>query len=236
LRKRARLSGRNILVVLGIAGTVAAAACAGPASREDPAARDRPRQNLLLPNLDDDNGDGLPDASAAPLAAGADDDMLQIRVFPGRRLPEGSVIRVEIAEPWTRFARAFILRPTPEGPRFQPPPADASAGKVRKEGAVIGVEAADFPAPDRPPTLEVKVSFETRTGRPLHDERILCAVAPFLLSSCLDPADSVQVVKTKGTERFVRDLGPLVEAAGARLEIIEDPSLPEHDIWIQDAV
>ncbi len=236
LRKRICPSGRNILLVLGIAGSVAAAACTEPASRENPAARNRPQQDLLVPNIDDDNGDGLPDVNAAPLAAGADDDMLQIRVFPVRKLPEGAVIRVEIAEPWTRFARAFIRGPSPEGLRFLPPPVDASIAEVKKEGAVIGIEAADFPAPDRPPTIEVKVRFETREGRSLHDETILCAVAPFLLSSCLDPADRVQVVKTKGTEQFVRDLGPLVEAAGAKLETIEDPSIPEHDIWIQDAV
>jgi hypothetical protein len=50
------------------------------------------------------------------------------------------------------------------------------------------------------------------------------------------PADSVHVVKTGITERFVSDLAPLVKAAGAELKVFDDTALPDHDIWIQDAV
>jgi protein-arginine deiminase len=107
---------------------------------------------------------------------------------------------------------------------------------VQEGGVVIGVETSDFPASDRPSPVEVKVVFETREGRPLYEEKLSCHVAPFLLSSCLDPAERVQVVKTPATEQFVRDLEPLVKAAGAEIEIVEDGSIPEHDIWIQDAV
>ena len=146
------------------------------------------------------------------------------------------MVRAEIAEPWTRFVRVFIRMPSPDGSRFVAPSVEVNPAEVRKKGVVIAVEAADFPASDRPPTIEVKVMFETREGRPLHEEKILCRVAPFLLSSCLDPAEQVQVVRTKGTEQFVRNLEPLVEAAGAELEIVDDASIPEHDIWIQDAV
>jgi protein-arginine deiminase len=189
-----------------------------------------------MPNVDDDNGDGIPDVNAAPLAAGTDDDMLQIRVFPERKLPQGATVRTEIAEPWTRFARAFIRLPSPDGSRFVLPPVEVDRAEVRKRGVVIGIETADFPSPDRLPTIEVKVTFETREGRPLQEEKIPCGVAPFLLSSCLDPAEHVQVVKTKATEQFVRNLEPLVDAAGASLEIVEGVSIPEHDIWMQDAV
>jgi len=215
---------------------IAAAACSGPSSREERASQDRPRPPILIPNIDDDNGDGVPDVSAAPLAAGADDDVLQVRVVPPRRLPQRVSVRVEIAEPWARFARAFILQSSPDGSRFVIPPVEVDGSEARKRGVAIGIEAADFAASDRPPTLEVKVAFETREGRPLHEEKILCSVAPFLLSPCLDPAKEVQVVRTKETEQFVLNLEPLVEAAGARLEIVADTSIPEHDIWIQDAV
>jgi protein-arginine deiminase len=235
LREKRILSGRNIIVALCITGMIAAA-CMGRSSREDLAEKDRLRPNILIPNIDDDNGDGIPDVNAAPLAAGTDDDMLQVRVFPEGKLPQGASVRAEIVEPWTLFARAFILQPSSAGSRFVLPPVEVDRTEARKKGVVIGVEAADFPAADRPPTIEVKVTFETREGRPLHDERILCGVAPFLLSSCLDPAEYVQVVKTKATEQFVRNLKPLVKAAGASLEIVEGVSIPEHDIWIQDAV
>jgi protein-arginine deiminase len=106
----------------------------------------------------------------------------------------------------------------------------------RKNGIVIGIEAADFPAPDRPPRIEVRVIFETSGGLPLDEIQVVSTVAPFLLASCLEPAERVEVVKTAETEMFVRSLGPLVEAAGAGLEVVDDPLIPKHDIWIQDAV
>jgi len=225
----------NFFVAFFIAGAIAAA-CTDPSSRENNAAPRHPQSKILLPNVDDDNGDGIPDVSGTPLPAGTDEEMLQIQVFPDGKLPQGARVRAEIAEPWTRFARAFIRRPSHDGSRFVPPPDEVKVAEVRKRGVVIGVEAAGFPAPDRPPMIEVKVMFETREGRPLNEEKLLCRVAPFLLSSCLDPAERVQVVRTKGTEQFIRDLEPLVEAAGAELEIVDDASIPEHDIWIQDAV
>jgi len=145
------------------------------------------------------------------------------------------MVRAEIAEPWTRFARVFVRTTSPDGPRFVQGPAEIDRSEARKRGVVIGIEAADFPAHDRPSTIAAVITFETPDGRPISERKILCTVAPFLLSSCLDPAEEVQVVKTKATEEFVRTLQPLVESAGARLETVEGPSLPEHDIWMQDA-
>jgi protein-arginine deiminase len=230
------LSVRNGLVAFCVASAIAAAACADQPSRGTNAGKLLPQPNILIPNIDDDNGDGIPDANAAPLPAGTDDEMLQIRVFADRKLPQGAMVRAEISEPWTRFARAFILVTSPDGSRFVSSPAEMNPADVRKNGVVIGVEAADFPALDRPPSIEIRVLFKTREGRPLYEEMLLCRVAPFLLSSCLDPAEQVQVVRTRATEEFVRGLEPLVRAAGAELEVVEDASIPEHDVWIQDAV
>ncbi|HMA53118.1 MAG TPA: protein-arginine deiminase family protein, partial [Acidobacteriota bacterium] len=235
-RKEHWLSFRSGFAVFSIAGAIALAACSDPLSRASRASQDRSRPLVLIPNIDDDNGDGIPDGSAAPLEAGADDDMLQIRVFPDGELPQGAMVRAGIPGPWTAFARAFVRTDSPAGSRFVAPPVELDPAAARKQGVVIGIEAADFASPDRPPTIEVEITFETREGRPLHEEKLLCRVAPFLLSSCLDPAERVQVVRTKATEGFVRNLEPLVQAAGAGLEIIEDAAIPEHDIWIQDAV
>jgi protein-arginine deiminase len=236
LRKRNFLSFRNIFVAFCIIGAIATAVRTEPLLRKHNAGQHYPKPAILVPNIDDDNGDGIPDVNAPPLVAGSDDEMLQIQVFPDGKLPKGATARAEIAEPWTRFARVFIRLPSPNGSRFVPQSVEVNPAEVRKRGVVIGVEAADFPASDRPPTIEVKVMFETQERRPLHEEKILCGVAPFLLCSCLDPAEQVQVVKTRATGQFVRNLEPLVEAAGAKLEIVEDASIPEHDIWIQDAV
>ena len=234
--KRDFLSVWNALAAFCIVGAIAAAACNDPRSRGHDVAQDRQQPRILIPNIDDDNGDGVPDVNAAPLAAGTDDDMLQIQVFPDKKLPRGAKVRAEIAEPWSRFARALIRMASPGGFRFVPPSVEVDQAEVRKRGVVIGVEAADFPAPDRPSTIEVKVTFETGEGRLLHEEKIPCGVASFLVSCCLDPAERIQVVKTKATDPFIRNLQPLVEAAGAVLEIVDDASIPEHDIWIQDAV
>jgi protein-arginine deiminase len=228
---------RGVLAVACIAGAIAASpACDGPRSRgDDVARRDRPPL-VLIPNIDDDNGDGVPDVSAAPLAVGTDDELLQVSVYADTKLPRGSVVRAEIAEPWTRFARVFVRTASPDGPRFVQTPVEIDRSEARKKGVVIGIEAADFPAHDRPSTIEAIATFETPDGRLIRERKILCTVAPFLLSSCVDPAEEVQVVKTKATEEFVRRLEPLVESAGARLEIVEDASVPGHDIWMQDAV
>lgn len=215
---------------------LAAAACNGPRSSEPESNRAGQSPPVLIPNVDDDDGDGVPDGSAPPLAVALDDDVLQLRVFEGAKLPEGAMIRAEVIEPWTRFARVFLLERTPEGQRYVAPPAEVVRSEARKNGVVIGVEATDFASPDRPPTVEMKVLLSTREGRPLREESLALGVAPFLLSSCLEPPEAVQVVRTEETAPFVLGLGPLVEAAGARLEIFEDPSIPGHDIWMQDAV
>ncbi len=225
-----------LLFALAAAFAVAAAACGGPMSRQDRAGQDARPPYVLIPNVDDDDGDGVPDGSAPPLAVGLDDDVLQVRVFPGAKLPEGAVVRAEIAEPWASSARAFVLTASPDGLRYVPTPVEVDRREFRKKGLVIGLEAADFASPDRPPTIEVKVVFSTREGRTLREDEIVCGVAPFLLSSCLDPAEEVQVVGTKETWPFVRGLEPLVVAAGARLEVVEGAAIPDHDIWMQDAV
>jgi len=122
MRKNDFLSIRNFSVAFFIAGAIAAAACADPSSRENRSAQPHPRSNILLPNIDDDNGDGIPDVNGTPLPAGTDEEMLQIQVFPDGKLPQGARVRAEIAEPWTRFARAFIRMPSPDGFRFVPSP------------------------------------------------------------------------------------------------------------------
>ena len=156
--KRCFPSVRNGLCVFGLAGAIAFAACTDPLSREPRAGQSRTQPHILIPNVDDDNGDGIVDADGTPLPVGADDDMLQIQVFPDGKLSQGATVRAEIAEPWTRFARTFIRRPFPDGSRFIPGPVEVDAADVRKNGVVVGVEASDFPAQDRPPTTPRRIS------------------------------------------------------------------------------
>ena len=132
------LSARNVLVAFVIAGAIAAAACADPPSKGNNGAQSQPRSKILLPNIDDDNGDGIPDVNGAPLPAGTDDEMLQIQVFPDGTLPQGAMVRAEIAEPWTRFARAFIGISSPDGSRFVPPPVEVKPVESRRRGSSSG--------------------------------------------------------------------------------------------------
>ena len=191
--------------------------------------------NLIIPNIDDDNGDGLPDGQA-PIASGmSDEEVLQLRLRPKAPLPEGAVLRIIIEGPWAKFARASVLKPSSGGFQVVQGPIAVDPGEATRNGVTIGVEALDFADAGRPPALNQNVRFETKEGLSICEESVGCTVVPFLLSCCLDSADSVHVVKTKLTERFVADLTPLVGAAGVKLEALEDPALRQHDIWVQDA-
>jgi protein-arginine deiminase len=199
------------------------------------AAQDRRQIGTLIPNIDDDDGDGRPDSGAPVLDPAVEDDLLSVLVKPEASLPEGAGLRVEVAEPWTRFVRIFrsdpagkLLRPLQGRLRLSP-------GDAGPDGVRLAVEAGAFAGPGRPRDIDIVCRFETKDGLPLSRQILACAVAPFLMSSCLDPADAVHVTRTKLTERFANDLGPLVEAAGARLLSFENAALPEHDIWFQDA-
>ena len=198
-------------------------------------AQDSRRANIIIPNVDDNDGDGVPDCNAATLSGAIDDDILRVLINPGCSLPEGAVVRVEIAEPWTRFARAYIRDRSSGAFQLIRGPVRVSPDETKRNGIMIGIEATDFADEGRPPALAMKLHFETKEGRPLHEETVNCTVAPFLVSCCLDPADAVHVVQTELTERFVNDLAPLIKEVGVGLEIFTDASLPTNDIWIQDA-
>jgi protein-arginine deiminase len=191
--------------------------------------------NIILPNVDDDNGDGVCDSMATVPNGMNDGDIRQVLIRPPSVLPHGAVVRAEVAEPWTRFARVFICDNSRDVFKLIQGPLQVSSDEAAENGVTISLEALDFADAGRPPELDVKVRFETKEGRPLHEENFKFTVAPFLVSCCLDPVDCIHVVKTALTQSFVNDLGPAVRAAGAELRIFEDPALPDSDIWMQDA-
>jgi protein-arginine deiminase len=192
--------------------------------------------NIIIPNIDDDNGDGVPDCLGPVLDSEIDNEILRLTVNPTIAVPAGSTFRVEVMEPWTRLARAFTLDSSEGYFKRIKGPVALKSGDVAGNGIVVGVDVSDFADAGRSPSLLVKVLFETKERVVLHEETISCTVAPFLVSSCLDPAEAVHVVRTDITGPFVDSLRPLVKAAGAELRVFEDPALRQHDIWIQDAV
>lgn len=198
-------------------------------------AHDRRVVGTLIPNIDDDDGDGRPDAAAQVLDPSVEDDLLPVLVKPDAVLPEGARLRVEVAEPWARFVRIFGSDPAGKVLRPLQVPLRLSPGDAGPDGVRLAVEASAFAGAGRPWDIDIVCRFETKDGLPISGKTVTCAVVPFLMSCCLDPADAVHIVRTKLTERFVNDLGPLVEEAGARLSSFENAALPEHDIWFQDA-
>ncbi len=221
----------TVLCVCVLAETFA---CRATGEKNAPA-QDLPQARIIIPNVDDDNGDGLADAAAEVKNGTADDEWLQILVKPGAALAEGAVLRVEISEPWDQYARVFLGDSTGSRFRLIQGPTAIKPEEMTRKGVRIAVETSDFADAGRSPSFGLKARFETKDGQPISEETIACTVAPFLVSCCLDPVDSIHVVKTKLTERFVSDLEPLVRVAGAELKIFDDAALPEHDIWIQDA-
>ncbi|MCJ7611724.1 MAG: hypothetical protein MUP19_05610, partial [Candidatus Aminicenantes bacterium] len=159
------------------------------------AQEDRPA-NIIIPNIDDDNGDGIHDCLGPVPSAAIDNEILPLLVKPAIAFPAGSTFRVEIMEPWTRLARTFIRDSPGDDFRLIQGPVAVKSGDEAGDGIVIGVEVSDFAEAGRPPRLLLKVLYETKERVPLHEEMITCSVAPFLVSSCLDPAEAVHVVRT----------------------------------------
>ena len=226
----------GLLLAFGFLGAYGAKATAAAPKADRTEAREDCPANIIIPNIDDDNGDGIPDCSGPPLKGAMDNEILRLNLKPPVAFPSGSTLRVEVLEPWTRFARVFLLDSSRGDFKLIQGPEAVRSGDEAREGINIGVDVSDFADAGRPPRLSLKVLYETKERVPLHEETIACSVAPFLVSSCLEPAEAVHVVKTGPTAPFVIGLRPLVEAAGAELRVFEDPALRQHDIWMQDAV
>lgn len=194
-----------------------------------------PATCVLVPNVDDDNGDGRPDFGAEAVNAVVEDELTEIAVRPDAVLPDGAVLRVVLPSGWASSLRLLRKDPWEMTWRATRNPIPLALDEAR-HGIRLAVEAGDFAGPGRPREFEIGFLFETKGGAVITKTSAACEVAPFVMSCCLDPADVVHVVRTKLTERFVADLAPLVEAAGAKLAAFGNPALPEHDIWFQDAV
>ena len=207
----------------------------GAQSDSQQTAQNHQTKLIIIPNIDDDDGDGLPDFRADVHNGAVDNELLQVHVDSDAVLPEGAVLRAEIPTPWQRFLRIFKLDPSDRMFRPIEHLSRLDVEDAARNGVELAIEASAFAGPGRSAEIEIGLRFETKTGDLISRKVIKCSVAPFMMSSCLEPVDAVHVVITKLTESFVKDLKPLVEATGAKLLAFGDSTLPEHDIWIQDA-
>jgi protein-arginine deiminase len=218
----------TVLLVCGLT-VLCARDSGGPPSRFDGA-----ESHLIIPNIDDDDGNGVADFKDAGVAGIGEDDLLEVIVDPGVALPDGALLSAEVPKAWTGLVRIFDVsaggpaRPLKGKLPLKPIPSGVA-------GTALAIEVGAFAGPGRPRDIEIGLRFETRDGTLVSRKTVTCRVAPFLISSCLDPADAVHVVRTKLTEAFADALEPLVQRAGSRLQVFHHPSLEEHDIWFQDA-
>ena len=207
----------------------------GAALDSQQTAQNRQTIHIIIPNIDDDDGDGLPDFMANAHNGAIDDELLRVHINPDAVLPEGAVLRGEVPRAWERFIRIFRLDPSDNIYRPIPHPLRLNAEDAGRNGVELAIEASAFAGAGRSRQFEIGFCFETKKGVLISRKVVTCLAAPFMMSSCLDAVDAVHVIRTKLTERFVDDLRPLVEAAGARLLVFENAAIPEHDMWIQDA-
>lgn len=222
----------GLVLVCLLAG---AAACGRPAGQRSapPASK---RTFVIIPNVDDDDGNGIPDAADTTVKANRDDDVVPVLVAPTSPLPEGARLRVEVSKPWDRLSRVFLRESAGGALRRLEGAVPVPAGVSAANGVTLAFDTSEFADEGRDAAFDAKVRFEANDGRAISEEVIGFTVAPFLVSSCLDPADLVHVARTKLTERFVGDLEPAVREAGVGLRTFSDAALPDHDIWMQDAI
>ncbi|MBI3819410.1 MAG: hypothetical protein HY286_12010 [Planctomycetes bacterium] len=194
-----------------------------------------------MPNLDDNNGNGVADfLDEIPKNPAESPEFTKIQIDAR----DAASISFRVASTqfdgdlWRELVRAFIINDDGTSARIPEKGAlDLQAGQGKSDLSIY-FEVGDFAGGGRPKMVTGAIGIHpSLTNNNSHREVIFeFPVAPFLVSCCLDPAESVHVVKTKITERFVTDLDKALAGTGARLEAFEDKDLPNHDIWMQDAV
>ncbi len=218
----------SILAALALAGLSARGA-------SQQKSQDRQAARIIIPNIDDDDGDGLPDFTASSPRAVQDDELLLVHVDPEAVLPRGARLTADVPATWRSFIRIFALDASDGVFRLLKEPMELNGEEAGRRGLDLALESSAFAGPGRARDFEIGFCFRTKDGALISRKVMAFSVAPFVMSSCLDPVEAVHVVHTKLTEGFAADLRPLVEAAGARLLAFENAALAEHDIWIQDA-
>ena len=173
----------------------------------------QPGQWMIVPPVSIENPDASPSAT------------LRVRPLPGQASSQVVIKATGIApELWIREGKIWSqpARPSPQ---------TSSTGvsvtfnlPLSPEGSEIGVSVS-------PPLNADRFILEI-DGQP-----ILCRLTPVLLTSSLDPAEEVFVVRNPLNRKFVTELSRIVSNVEGkpRLRMI-DTATGSSDLWIQDAV
>ncbi len=197
---------------------------------------------VFLFNNDDDDGDGAADATDSVVNGAADAlDLAPVRLRPIRGVPSAWTGALGVngeAAPWVRLFReqggSWTL--------FDPTSTVVTAAELR-QGLELGIEALDYAQTSTGAAGkwggEVVLTFVLRDGAGLlvGSDVVRLRVAPFLLHSNLDAAETVYVTRKTYTQPFIAELAGPVAAAGAVLHEIDGISMePSYGIWDQDAM
>ena len=146
ISRRNRAKGHPLLEVILI--VVVLGVFSGPALKSALFAEEPPpdsrRANVIIPNIDDDDGDGLPDAAAEVLSGALEDDLLGIVLTPPDALPDDAMLRVEVENPWTSVSRVLLCDPSNDVFRPFKGPARVGRDETARKGITIGCRSERF--------------------------------------------------------------------------------------------
>lgn len=195
----------------------------------------------FLANLDDDDSDHVVD-SADEIVNGDDDarDLARVRVPAWTECPEDAVgqLSVEAAEtPGVRLYRnaggAWTV--------FDPATQTLSAAELRA-GVELGIESRGFPTPEWDGTTNLALRV-TQGGVELRSDRAVMRVAPWVISSSLDPTIRVFGPEAAGfaaVQYFTDDLVSAVSKDVMDIFLINTYRAEYRtrnvgpDVWMQD--
>ncbi len=84
--------------------------------------------------------------------------------------------------------------------------------------------------------FSISARIRAYTGELLAEESINFRIAPFMLTSALDPVAEVLILNNTRTVHVVEALKFIIPQTGARLRILEFADGTESDVWVQDTV
>lgn len=190
---------------------------------------------VVLVNNDDDGVNGRPDNEDAAIDSGTDiGEVAPLVLAAGGPVPPGGVdveIRVSDRDSLRIFeanaiAAQEIIGPA-RGDRF-------TFRGVTQPRIELAMEGLRYPGRGFSGEVTITVTSTPAGGGSPTTSSTVVRVAPWIVANHLDGAETVFVADAGGfNDRFRRDLGVLVAAAGCRL--VEHP-ISHLDVWVQDCM
>ncbi|WP_373045291.1 protein-arginine deiminase family protein [Vulgatibacter sp.] len=198
---------------------------------------------IFLANLDDDDGNGIPDGADEAVAGDADvRDLAPLLVAPWPGAPDGASARLEVEN--SDEVRLFLVEGAREAAAsyvaVQDPLAVSISTDALRAGAAFALEGRHFAssvaAGAWDGTVGITLTVFDAAGASLGSDRVELRVAPLLFQ--FNTAPTERIYYSDGgdlNERFAAGVQTMADAAGVPFEGLELPgSFWEWDPWTQD--